>query len=44
MNPTRTPSRRSFKFPRVDSVASALMLAVGFTGVCILVVQVVLGA
>ena len=39
MNTTKTRSRGTFKFPKADTAANALMLAVGFVGICVIVVN-----
>jgi hypothetical protein len=39
MDTTKTRSRGCFKFPKVDTASSVLMLAVGFVGICVIVVN-----
>ena len=39
MNTTKTRTRGSFKFPKVDTASSVLMLAGGFVGICVIVVN-----
>jgi|GEM_PF-6675180 len=39
MDTTRTRTRGSFRFPKVDTASSVLMLVVGFVGICAIVVN-----